>query len=246
MAKKRYSHKQIRKSIKQDELRNALTRIIEFSKKNTENILISAIIFIVILVLIPLYFNNRAKNEERAGGLLNRAMNYSMQPIAGAYADPNSGAFRTLDEKYKKVQSSFNEITGTYRNTRAAQIAKVGEANASFYLKEYDKAIGLYQDAKLKQSDVQLKLTLDERIAASQSNLQKWQAALDVYQFILSEAPDYFNKRSVRLQMARCYTNLNQNEKAKAILEVEKNEDPGSYWSEIARRQMLEPAETKK
>ena len=106
MAKKRYSHKQIRKSIKQDELRNALTRIVAFGKKNTENILISAIIFIVILVLIPLYFNNREKNEERATGLLNRAMNYSRQPVAGKFADPSSGTFRTREEKYGKTQST--------------------------------------------------------------------------------------------------------------------------------------------
>jgi hypothetical protein len=56
MAKKLYTHKQIRKSIKQDELRNALTRLITSARQNTENLLIVGIIVVVIAILIPLYF----------------------------------------------------------------------------------------------------------------------------------------------------------------------------------------------
>jgi tetratricopeptide (TPR) repeat protein len=238
MAKKRYTHKQIRKSIKQDELRDLLTRVFTLSKKNTENILISVIVLAVIVILIPLYFNNREKNEQRANNMLNRAINYSLKPVAEGKVSSEGGEFRTLTEKYKQVQQSFAEISGTYRNTRAANLAKVGEANASFYLKEYAKAMFLYQEAKPKQPDSQLRFTLDERIAACHESLGQWQAALDTYQKILRENPEYFNQRAVRLHMARCYENTGQNDKVNEILRTEEAADPGSYWSEAARQKL--------
>jgi len=246
MAKKRYTHKQIRKSIKHDELRDLLGRLYDFVRKNTENILITVIIFVVILILIPLYFNNRRQNEQRAYSLLNRAISYSMQPVAEGLVDPSSGAFRTLDEKYKKVQQLFAEVSATYRNTHAALLAKVGEANASFYLKEYKEAIALYREAKLKQTDLHMKSTFDERIGACLENLGKWQEALNAYQSILKENPNYFNQRAVRISMARCLMNLGQSAQAKDILKAEQEKEPGSYWSEVARRRLLLQAQGQK
>ncbi|MBN1594285.1 tetratricopeptide repeat protein [candidate division FCPU426 bacterium] len=225
--------------MKKDELRDVLNRVVDFSKKNTENIVITAIIAVVVLVLIPLYFSNREQNERRAGTMLTRAISYSMQPVAEGKTDPASGQFRTVEEKYRQAQQTFAEISGTYRNTRMAQIAKVGEANASFYLKEYEKALGLYQEAKLKKADAQMQLTLDERIGACYENMGKWQEALTTYQAILDGHPAYFNRRAVQYHMALCYEQLGQGDQARALLEAVQTEDPDSYWAEIARRHLL-------
>ncbi len=233
MAKKRYSHKLIRKSLKQDELRNFLNRTIGLFRSNTENLLISAIIIGVIAILVPLYFRHQGANEKRAQNLLNRAISYNYQPLA------SGEGFRSLEEKYKKCQQAFAEIATTYRNTRAAGLASLGEANSWFFLKEYEKAMRIYQEQLQKREEEALGFTIQERLAACQENLEQWSKALATYQAILAEQPDYFNRRAVNISIARCYWNLDRKAEARELLAKEKSEEPGSYWSEIARRQMV-------
>lgn len=239
MAKKRYSHKQIRKSLKQDELRNFLNRTIRFFRTNTENLMISAIIIGVIAILIPLYFRHQAGNEKRAQNLLNRAISYYNHPLAGGERASGREYFRSREEKYKKSQQAFTEIATTYRNTRAAGLASLGEANSWFYLKEYEKAMLIYQEQLQKKGEEDIGFTIPERLAACQENLEQWPEALATYQAILAEQPDYFNRRAVNISIARCYWNLDRKAEARELLAKEQSEEPGSYWSEIARRQMV-------
>ncbi|MCD4812364.1 tetratricopeptide repeat protein [bacterium] len=238
MAKKRYSHKQIRKSIKKDELRDLIDKSAVYVRSHTENILIAAILLIVVIVLVPLYFNNRQENERRAGSLLNRAVGYTLQPIADGMGDPNREVFRTLEEKYTKVRQTFTEISATYKNTRAARVAMLGEADATYYLKDYEKARDIYQAVLLQTKDFATQGTLKEKIAACYENLGKWEDALGIYQELVDGEPVYFNQRSVKMGMARCYSGLGRKAKAQEIYFSEKENDPGSYWSEVARQKL--------
>ncbi|MCK5218574.1 tetratricopeptide repeat protein [bacterium] len=237
MAKKRYSHKQIRKSLKQDELRNFLNRTIRFFRINTENLLILAIIIGVIAVLVPLYFRHQAANEKRAQNLLSRAISYYNYPLAGG--DKAAGDFRSMEDKYKKCQQAFAEVATVYRKTQAAGMASLGEANSWFFLKEYEKAILIYQEQLQKMEKKLLRSTIQERLAACQENLGQWSEALATYQAILTEQPEYFNRRAVNISIAGCYWNLDRKAEARELLAKEQSEEPGSYWSEIARRQMV-------
>lgn len=246
MAKKRYTHKQIRKSIKQNELLNALNRGLAFFRGNTENLLITGIIIAVIAILVPLYFNNKKENERRADTLLNRAIGYTIQPIAEGRTASPEGAFRTAEEKYQKAQKAFAEIVASYRNTRAADQARVNEANAWFYLKEYEKALPLFQDALTRTNQALARATIQGRIGACQENLAQWQAARDTYQGLLSGEAEYFNARAVRLALARCHFQLGEKAEAEKMLLAERDREPGSYWSEIARQQLVIHAGTLK
>lgn len=237
MAKKLYTHKQIRKSIKQDELRNALTKLIAAARQNTENLLIAAIIVIVIAVLIPLYFHNQSENGKRAVELLNRSLAWSLQPLGASGGE----YFRTAAEKYQKIQQGCAEVSTSYRNTPAAQQARWLEANSWFYLGEYAKARDIYQTEAAKAKDPLLRGTLLERLGASQENLKEWGPAGQTYESLLAEYPDYFNRRAVRLALARCQRQLGQAEAADKILQAEAAEEPGSYWAEMARQMQSAP-----
>jgi tetratricopeptide (TPR) repeat protein len=237
MAKKLYTHKQIRKSIKQDELRNALTRLFTSARQNTENLLIVAIIAIVIMVLIPLYFNNQRENGKRAAELLNRAIGWSLQPLGAAGGE----SFRTSAEKYQKTQQGFAEVVSSYRSTPAAQQARWLEANSWFYLGEYAKARETYQTEAAKTKEPMVRGSLLERLGACQENLKEWDAARQTYEALLAELPEYFNRRAVRLALARCHRQLGQTEAADKILQAEAAEEPGSYWAEMARQMQLVP-----
>lgn len=237
MAKKLYTHKQIRKSIKQDELRNALTRLITSARQNTENLLIVGIIVVVIAILIPLYFHNQRENGKRAVELLNRAVGWSLQPLGAAGGE----SFRTAAEKYQKAQQGFAEVTASYRNASAAQQARRLEANSWFYLGEYAKAREIYQTEAAKAKEPTLRGSLLERLGACQENLKEWDAARQTYETLLAELPGYFNRRAVRLAIARCQRQLGQAEEADKILQAEEAAEPGSYWAEVARQMRVAP-----
>ena len=228
MVQRHISHKQIRRTIKKDELRELLDFVTHFAKTNTENLLISVIIIGVIIVLVPMYFRHQAENEMRSANILDRALSYSMQPVnpAGAMVGQN---FKNLEEKYKKCLEAYGEITGTYRNTHAANVARLGEAQALFNLKEYAKAEGIFQEELEKHAQDYLTPELKVSVAACLENLEKWQEALVHYQEVLNEYPKCYDRRGVRLAVARCLLQLGKTDEAKKLLKEEQALEPGSF-----------------
>ncbi len=237
MAKKRYTHQQIRKSLKKDELRDMLTRAVDFAKGNTENLLIAAIIVGVLAVLLPMYFRHQADNEVRAASLLEQAIYYNLQPVQTESPDALRPSFKTLAEKYQKCREAYAEVANTYPNTRAARLGRLGEANSLFFLGKYTEAQGVYQAELDKLPKDFLAPTLRERIGACQENLQKWPEALATYQALLAEDPGYFNRRSVRLAEARCLFHLGKTAEARKLLDAEEQQGAGDFWSEAAREE---------
>jgi predicted negative regulator of RcsB-dependent stress response len=236
MAKKRYTHQQIRKTIKRDELRDGLDKLVHYAKTNTENLLIAVIIGVVIVVLIPLYFRHQAGNELRAANLLDRGLSYDMQPVDAQGAVLGRG-FKSLEEKYQKTRDAFAEVTSTYRGTQAARLAGMGQANSQFWAKQYDKALAAYQSLLAEHKQDFWTPTLQERVGACQENLKQWQDALNTYQALLVQTPDYFNHRAVRVAEARCLFHLGKTKEARELLQAEMKIEPGSYWAEQARQQ---------
>jgi len=172
----------------------------------------------------------------RASNLLDRAISYNMQPVSGPGA--MYGGFKSVDEKYRKTKEAYTEVTGTYRGTQSARLAGMGEADALFWLKEYDKALAAFQDLLGQHRNDFWTPTLQERIANCQESLNRWQEALNTYQSLLAQTPDYYNRRAVRLGTARCQYHLGKAEDAARLLEEEQKAEPGSFWSEQARLQL--------
>ncbi len=236
MAKKRYTHRQIRHSLKTNELQDFLQKGLAAAKNNTENLLISAIILGVLVIMVPMYFRHQAGNEMRASNLLDRAISISLQPLNPTGASFKGEGFQTLKEKYQKTREAFAEVSATYRNTRAARLARMGEANALFYLQEYESALALYRELLPKHSQDMFGPTIQERIGVCLENLQRWREAKETYAGLLSQSPDYFNRRAVNLGTARCQFHLGDAEAARNILQKESETEPGSPWAETARR----------
>jgi predicted negative regulator of RcsB-dependent stress response len=246
MAKKYYSHQQIRKSIKRDELRDFTNRAFHFARTNTENLLISAVIVAVVAILVPLYFNHLESNEHRASSLLNNAINYYIQPLAGQHAAVGSEAFRSLDEKYKKTQQAYSEVATTYKNTKSAQIARLGEANALFFQKKYNDALAIYQQELPQHVKDTLGSSIQFRMGQCQESQAHWKEALGIYQEILRQDSQNYNRHAIRQAMARCYSGLGQKAEAEKLLNEEKAEKGGGYWAEAARQQLAMGQENQK
>jgi tetratricopeptide (TPR) repeat protein len=235
MAKKLYTHQQIRKTLKQDDLRVGLDRLWHYARTNTENLIIAGIIVGGIAVLVPLYLRHQATNEMRATSLLDRAWSYISQRVDLNAAMVGQG-FKSYEEKYQKVQQAFAEIGSTYRGTRAAKLAADGEAVAWFSLREYDKALAAFQALLAQHPKDFWTAGLLARIGACQEGLAKWQEALATYQTLAQDWPDYFDLRSVRLGTARCLAHLGKLEEARKLLAAEAAADPGSDVSQEAGR----------
>ncbi|NTV52668.1 MAG: hypothetical protein HGA76_06630, partial [Candidatus Firestonebacteria bacterium] len=144
MVQKHIKHKQILKTLKRDELREGVDRAVAFAKHNTENLLISVIILVVLIILVPMYFKHQAENEMRASNMLDRAISISAQPVQGE--NGLGQGFKTLDEKYHKTLEAYQEVSTTYRNTKVAVLARLGEADCWFYLKDYAKAAAICRE----------------------------------------------------------------------------------------------------
>lgn len=237
MAKKLYTHQQIRKSLKRDELRDLTEKTIHFAKTHTENILISLGVLAVIAFLVPLYFNHLETSERRAAGMYNTAVSHYLQPLAGQSAAVGAELFRTREEKYKKTQQSFAEVAGTYKNTQAGKMARLGQANSLFFQQKYDEAQALYRQ-ELPNHEGAMGVTIRMRIAQCMESSGKFKEAMDEYQQMLQQDPENFSRQAGRLGLARCQIKLGQNAEAEKILKEIAAADPGSYWSETARRQM--------
>jgi tetratricopeptide (TPR) repeat protein len=234
MAKK-VTHQQIRKSLQKDEFREFVNQVVVYTKNNIENLLISAVIVAVAVILVPLYFRNQAANEMRASNLLDRGTSIYMQPVDPDQALHGQG-FKSIQEKYQKAQEAYAEVGNAYHSTKAARLSRLGEADSWFYLKAYDKALPVFQEELAKNAKDFFAPTIAERIGVCQENMQKWQEALATYQGLLQAHPDYFNARAVRMAMARCEHHLGKDAEAKKTLSEELAKDPGSYWSEAARQ----------
>ena len=238
MAKKRYSHKEILRSMKRDELRDGLTGLQKYVREHSENILIAAIIIGVVAILVPMYFRHRATNEMRAASLLARANSLLERPLTDEQTALTGQGFVSREAKYQKVRETFAEVHQTYSNTRAADLAKLGEANALYYLGRYEEALAIYREAVEAFSADVVTASVRERLGATLENLERWQEALETYQSLLASHPDYFHAPSVRLGIARCHEALGEIEVAREILERELEADGFEGWTEAARRQL--------
>lgn len=234
MAKKLYTHQQIRKTIKRDELREGLDKLIHYARTNTENLLIAAIIAVVVAILIPLYFRHQAGNELRAAGLLDRANAYSQQPVDSTLGALGRG-FKDQDEKVKKTQEAYAEVVNTYKGTQAARLAAMGQANTLFWAKQYEPAAAAFTALLAQHPKDFWTASLRERLGACQENLKQWANAKATYEALLAQSPDYFDRRAVRIALARCQHELGQTAEAAKLLAEEQKEDPGSFWAEQAR-----------
>lgn len=234
---KQVTHQQIRKTLKHDEFRELIGKALVYAKHNLENILISAVILAVIAILVPLYFRNQAANETRASNLLDRGTSIYMQTV-----EPETAAggqvFKSVQDKFQKAREAYAEVSGTYHNTKAARLARLGEADSWFYLKDDDQALAILREDLAKHPGDFFAPTIRERIGVCLEDQKKWQDALNTYQDLLLQNPDYFNARSVRLGVARCEQHLGKTAEAQKLLEEEIAKEPGGYWSEAARRQL--------
>jgi predicted negative regulator of RcsB-dependent stress response len=238
MVQKHIKHKQILKTLKRDELREMIDKLVLFGRTNTENLLISIIILVVLIILIPMYFRHQSENEMRASNLFDRALSISLQPVQGENGMMPGQGFKNFEEKYRKTLEAYQEVSTTYRNTKVAVLARLGEATSWFYLKDYAKAAAIYQEELTKHTADYYTPVMKAHLGACQENTQKWAEAAQTYQEVLTQFSTYYDRRGVRLGLARCQVKLGKVEDAKKILNEEQGSEPGSYWSEMVRQQL--------
>ncbi|HNZ30080.1 MAG TPA: hypothetical protein PKJ42_08815, partial [Candidatus Goldiibacteriota bacterium] len=74
-------HKDAKKIIKRNEFAELVSSIGKFASKNTENVIITAVIAVIIVVAIPVIINFRKTNEVKAERLISEANFYINRPV---------------------------------------------------------------------------------------------------------------------------------------------------------------------
>lgn len=232
-------HKDAKKIIKRNEFAELVSSIGKFASKNTENVIITAVIAVVIIVAIPVIVNFRKTNEVKAERLISEANFYINRPVVEDSNMTMYGFFRSKNEKYEKAIQTYLEVISKYRGTRQAPAAYLGAANAYYNNGMYKEALEYYGTFidKYKSSPLYPEALSGKGYALYQSgNYQEAAAAWQDSKIFESSA----NSNDVKLKLADCYVKLNDKQKAVSIYKKIMEEMKGTFWASVASEKMKE------
>jgi len=236
---KKLKHKDVVKIIKRNEFEEFIFNLQENFKKNSENILITGIILLVIFVAIPLYINNKNAKEIKAMNLLSNADFYLTRPVVDSKDASMYGYFKSKEEKYEKIAGIYMEIMQTYKGTRAVPIAYLGLANAYYNANKYKEAIEYYNSFidKFKKNDflpdaLNGRAFVNYQLGNFKEAISDWEKAMEIAK---KDSPFYFD---AKFHTALAYEKLNEFEKAKKLFNEIINENKDSYWATISKERL--------
>ncbi|HPI02556.1 MAG: Outer membrane protein assembly factor BamD [Candidatus Aerophobetes bacterium ADurb.Bin490] len=232
-------HKDAKKIIKRNEFAELVSSIGKFASKNTENVIITAVIAVIIVVAIPVIINFRKTNEVKAERLISEANFYINRPVVEDSNMTMYGFFRSKNEKYEKAIQTYLEVISKYRGTNQAPAAYLGAANAYYNNGMYKEALEYYGTFidKYKSSPLYPEALSGKGYALYQSG--NYQEAVNVWQDtkIFESGP---NANDVKLKLADCYVKLNDKQKAIDIYKKITEEMKGTFWASVASEKMKE------
>lgn len=232
-------HKDAKKMIKRNDFAELVSNLGKYASKNTENIIITAVIAIVIIVAIPVIINFNRNNEMKAERLLSEANFYINRPVVEDSDMTMYGFFRSKNEKYEKAIQTYLEVISKYRGTSQAPAAYLGAANAYYNNGMYKEAIEYYDTfiQKYKNSVLYPEALSGRGYASYQSG--NYQEAVNAWQ-----DTKVFEKSSnatdVKLKLADCYVKLNEKQKALDIYKKIAEEKKGTLWASVAAEKLKE------
>jgi tetratricopeptide (TPR) repeat protein len=237
---KKLKHKEVLDLIKRNEAQDFLKVLTEYAVKNTENLVIGAVIVLVIAVGIPLFLNSRAANEVKAEQILSKADYFLTRPVSDQKNAQMYGMFRTKDEKFEKGIAAYQEVVQTYKSTKSLPYAYLGIADAYFNDGKYKESLEYYNTFLEKfQAHYLAPQALSGR-AYAYCELGRYKEALDDLNTAMQKYKDSYLYNDIRLKAAECYLKLKNPADAKQLYTQIIGDGRNSYWASVAEVKLRE------
>jgi len=227
-------HKDVRKLMKRNELKEMLSGFAAFLKKNSENLVIAVVVLLVIVVVIPIFLNNRNGQEQKAQALLAQANYYYTLPVTPP-GESGVKYFSNEGEKYDRVINAYSEILKNYKGTKAAAESYLGIGNSYYNQGKYKEAKEYYNSFASKYpKDMLLAKAISGRAYCNyqlgnfREAIADWQDVTTVY----THSDVYFDSK---MHMGIAYEKLKEKNKAKSIYEEIEKEGSDSDWGREAK-----------
>jgi tetratricopeptide (TPR) repeat protein len=146
--------------------------------------------------------------------------------------------FKDKEEKYTETIQIVNQLLESYPGSSAAEDALFLKAEAHYNLGQYDEAVSLYNQyldtykpkgTYSAQALVSIGYVYEEK--------GEYQKAIDLFQEVVDNYPDYLLHDTVFMELARCYEQVKAWDKAKeAYQKVVMNYSDSPMLSEAQRK----------
>ena len=156
--------KVIRKKIPMgtDDFVTSKSKIFKYISENFKTVVIGTSVIGVVLISYIGWGTYSGQRDQKAADALNAAMKVYQAKIEPAGTTPDT--FKTVDDKYRATVTKFMEIAKSNKGRRLEEVALLYSANAHYNLKEYDKAIEIYNRLlfKIEREDPSLHGNINE------------------------------------------------------------------------------------
>jgi tetratricopeptide (TPR) repeat protein len=230
-------HKDVRKLIKKNEFQEMVAAAVSGAKKNSENLIIGAIILIIIAVAVPLFLNSQAKKEEKAQGLLAQANYYYNLPVG---EDKNTGVkyFASEAEKYERIIGAYSEILQNYKGTKASSYAYLGTADAYYAAGKYMESMEYYNTFITKNPRHEMTDDAISGRAYCNYRLNNYREAAADWEDVIKKYPGANTYFDAKIHAAMSYEKMGEKEKAGVYYAEIIKENPDSAWARDAKAKL--------
>ncbi len=182
MAQKKYSHKQMKKLMKEDEMATLVDRVIKWSKENTKlvvGISIGVIVLILVYVALTSYTSNKIEKSEYALSKAYKIFYYKPSP-----GKPSK--YKNEKERYEKALEKFKEIAKGNFTDSVKSRAKFYEALCYLNLNNEPEAEKILEKL-YNNSDYPFKTIVGITLANIKANTGEIKKAIDILDTLLKQ-----------------------------------------------------------
>lgn len=125
-----------------DEFVTSRSKFFKYLSENFKVVVTATSAVAVLLLSYAGWSIYSSQRDKKAGDALYSAMKVYQAKIDATGASPDT--FKTADERYRASISKFMDLSKKYKGSNIGSIALLYAANSHYNLKEFDKAIELY------------------------------------------------------------------------------------------------------
>ena len=232
-------HRDIIKMVKRNETQEFVTGAENFVKKNSESMIIGAIVILIVIIAVPLFLNFRASNNMKAEQALSEANYYVNRPVLDDPQASMYGFFRTNKEKYDRVQAAYNAVISDYKGTDAAAGAYLGLANSYYNNVQYKEALEYYATFITKYPKHALAAEAYSGKAYALFQMGQYSDAVKEWELVQKNFKGGNNPDDIKLRIAESYLKAGNKGAAKAICEEMVKSGKDNYWTSAAKDMLL-------
>lgn len=220
-------------SIGTDEFITSRSKVFKYLSENFKIVATATSVVAVLLLSYAGWSIYSSQRDKKAADALHSAMKVYQAKIDAAGASPDT--FKTADERYRASISKFMDLSKKYKGSNVGAISLLYAANSHYNLKEFDKAIELYNRLlfKIEREDPSLHGNINEikvssgivrdtaiyGLASSYEQKGDLKKAIEI-QTLLTSSKDSHLREEALITIGRLFEK--NNDKAKALESYQK------------------------